>query len=115
MTQLAPDSYNRRNDFAGLLNHYGVADPDVFAPNLFLIVQGRPGHSTPGNNNWFQSCHRSQDSSSTDLDQNIQQFGLDLFRFILESHSPPRSLGRHTEGITLRVVIDLYHRTIRLV
>jgi hypothetical protein len=60
--------HNLRDHIAGPLNNYGVADPDILAINLILVVQGGPADHDAADLNGFHDGDRRQDTCAAHLD-----------------------------------------------
>ena len=81
---------NRRNHLASFLNHNRIADPDVFSLDFILVVQCCAANGAPANKHRFEHSNWCQNSSATNLDDNVEQACLDAFRFVFVSNRPAR-------------------------
>ena len=113
--QIRPHADDRRNDFARLFDHDGVADANVFSFDFLFVVQRRARHAAAADSHRFERRDRREHSGATDLDQNIEQLRLDPFGLVLVSDRPARRFGGEAERLALRESIDFHDRAIRLV
>ena len=93
--------HHRWNHFARFLDHDGVADANVFAPDFIFVVQSGPGHAAAADGDRLQVGHGRQNSGPTHLDEDIVEPGLDSYRFVFVSNGPTRRLGREAESFAL--------------
>lgn len=72
-------SHDLRDDITGALDHDRVADADVLALQLILVVQGGIGHNDTADRDRGQPRNRGQLAGPSHLDVDILQQGRGLF------------------------------------
>src|SRR5437879_10132318 len=65
--------HNGGNHFASFFDHDGVTDPDVFAFDFVLVVQGGACYGTSAHQDRLQRRHRREDSGASDLNDDVVQ------------------------------------------
>src|SRR5205823_1689513 len=95
------DFDNRGNHFAGFFNDHRVTDSNILPFDFLLVMQSGAGNSAPTDQHRLQDRDRSQGAGSSDLDENIEQSGLDAFRFIFVGNRPSGGFGSKPEPLTL--------------
>ena len=101
-----------RNDLSSLLDDYGVADADVLPLDFLLVVQGGARDGGAGNQHRLQLRHRCQNAGATDLDGDVLEHGLHLFRQELVGSRPAGRAGGRPELLALGSGNDLHHGSI---
>src|SRR6202022_1834060 len=74
------DPDDLRDHVAGALDHDGVADADILARDLVLVVQGGTLHDDSPDGDRFEHRHRGQRALAAYLDPDVAQHGLRLLR-----------------------------------
>src|SRR3984893_12587868 len=74
----------------GALDDDGVADPDILARDLVLIVQGGTLHDDPADGDRLEHRHRGQRALAADLDRDVTQHSLCLLCGKFLSDRPAR-------------------------
>ena len=62
---------HRRNHFAGLFDHDGVANPNVFAFDFVFVVKRCAADAASADHNRLERRDRRKDSGSSDLNQDV--------------------------------------------
>ena len=106
---------HRRNDLAGLLHEHVVADTDVLAGDLVLVVQCGTRHGGPGQDDRLQFGHGRQHTCATNLDRNGVDLGLGPLGLELVGDGPARRLGRAARLAPQSEVVHFGHCTVRAV
>ena len=104
-----------RDHVAGALQHHRVADPDVLARDLVLVVQGRVLHQHAADIHRLQPCDRRQRAGAADLDADILQHGHCLLGRELPGDRPARRAADETQPALQRQVVDLVNHAIDVV
>ncbi len=109
------DLDHRRNHFAGFFDHDRIADPDVFAFDFIFVVQGRAGDRAAAHDDGLEHRYGREDSSSPDLDHDVEQACLNSFRCVFVCDRPSRRFGGETEPLALRERIHFHHCAVGLI
>ena len=104
-----------RDDVAGLLEDDPVADPDVLAPDLVEVVEGRPGDGRAGDLDRRHVGDRRERPGPADVRDDVLDERLDLLRRELEGDRPARRPADHPEARLLVEPVDLDHDPVGLV
>ena len=103
------------DDVAGLLEDDPVADPDVLAPDLVEVVEGRPRDGRAGDLDRRHVRDRRQRPGPADVRDDVLDERLDLLGRELEGDRPARRPADHPEPRLLVEPVDLDHDAVGLV
>src|SRR5271165_7518172 len=106
------DRDDLRDHVAGALDHDGVADPNILAGDLVLIVQGGALHDDTAHGDRLEHRHRGQRALAADLDRDVLQYRLSLLRREFLRHRPTRRPADHAEPLLQSEVVDLVDHTV---
>ena len=95
------------NDFAGFFDGDGVADADVFLPDVILVVQRRAADGAAGQENRLQLRHRRERAGASDLDGDGFEFRFGLFGGVFVGDGPARRFGGEPGLLALRKEFSL--------
>ena len=109
------DFDDRRNHFTRFFDHDGVADADILAFDLVFVVQRCPRNRAATDQDRLQFRDRGENSSATNLNNDVEQFGFNAFGRVLVGNCPPRGFGGESERFALRQGVDFDHSAIRFV
>ena len=115
VTQLDNRAQDLGNDVAGLAQYHGVSDEDSLALDLEGVVEGGHLDSRSRNGHRPHDPVRRDAARSSDIDTNVEKFGIDLLRRVLVRDGPPGSSRSCTKLALQRDIIDLDHHTVDLV
>ena len=101
------DRDDLRDHVAGALQHDGVADTDVLAGDLVLVVQRGAGDQHAADVDWFEFGDRGQRAGAADLDADVAQHRGGLFGRELPGDRPARRAADEAEPALQRQVVDL--------
>ena len=104
-----------RNHVAGPLKHHHIADTDVLAGDLILVVQGRPRNQHAAHVHRFQFGHGRQRAGAPHLDPDLLQDGRGLFGGKLPRHGPAWRAPDKTKAPLQAKVVQLVHHAIDVV
>ena len=104
-----------RDDVAGLLEDDPVADPDVLAPDLVEVVEGRARDGRAGDLDRRHVRDRRQRPGPADVRDDVLDEGLDLLGRELEGDRPARRPADHPEPRLLVDPVDLDDDAVGLV
>ena len=93
----------------------GVPDADVLAPDLVLVVQGRPPYRGAGDGNRIEQGYRRDRPGAADLQEDVAKHRARLLRLELEGHGAARALGGGPETLLLVETVDLDDDAVDLV
>ena len=96
------------DDIAGPLNPDPIPAPHVQLAHEILVVQGGAAHRHSGHQHRAQVSDRSQLPGSTDLDDDVHEFGLLLPRGELERHRPSRASRPFSKLALVGEPVDLH-------
>ena len=82
------DPDHRGNHLAGFFDEDPIADADVLAGDLFLVVQGGAGHAAAGDLHGLKFGHRGEGTHASDLHRNTVEFRPCAFGLVFVSHGP---------------------------
>ncbi len=85
------DAHDLRDHVAGALDHHRIADANVLARDLVLIVQGGVLHHHAAHRHRLQPRHRRQLAGAADLDLDAFQHGFGLFGGEFMRNGPARA------------------------
>jgi hypothetical protein len=108
-------AHDFRDHVAGPANDDGVADADVFAANLILVVQSGVDHRHATDENRFEPCHRRQCASTADLDADVEQLGDRLLGGEFVRQRETWVVSSETEALVSRQLVQLVDHTIDIV
>ncbi len=100
---------------ARLLEHHGVADPDVLAADLGQVVERGPGHRGAGDLRGPQVRDGREGPGPADVGDDVLDQGLHLLRRELERDRPARGAADHAQAGLLVEAVHLDHDAVRLV
>ena len=104
-----------RDDVAGLLEDHPVADPDVLAPDLVEVVEGRSRDRRAGDLDRGHVGDRRQRPRPPDVRDDVLDERLDLFGRELEGDGPAGRPADHAETGLLVEPVDLDDDAVGLV
>ena len=96
-----------RDDVAGALQDDSIADPDVLAGDLVLIVQGRVAYHDTADRDRMQTRHGGQGAGAPHLDVDTFEHGLGLLGREFVSDGPARTAGDEAEPRLPVQAVDL--------
>src|ERR1700746_2892951 len=106
------DRDDLRDHIAGALHDHRVADADILAGDLVLIVQGGALHDDAAYGDRLEHRHRGQRALAADLDRDVAQNGLRLLRRGFFRPRPTRRPADHAEPLLQSEVVDLVDHTV---
>ncbi len=106
-TLLQDHPHDLRDDVAGALDHHGVADADVLAPDLALVVQGGVRDRDAADLDRLQPGDRGEGAGAADLDLNCLQHRLGLLGLEFVGDRPARRPADHAEALLPVQAVDL--------
>ena len=109
------DTNDLRNDVAGALDDDGIADPDVLACDLILVVQRRPADHDAADRDRLELGDRRQGAGTSDLDVDAVEHGLGLLGRKLVRDRPARGPADHAEPLLQVEPIDLVDHAVDVV
>ena len=109
------DADHLRDDVAGALHHHRIAFANVLAGDFIFIVQGRPADHHAADGYRFQLGHRRQRAGPADLDRDLIEDRLRLFRRELMGGRPARRAADHAEPVLPVEPVDLVHHAVDVV
>ena len=119
MEFLQPTIEDHRDDLrdhvASPLQHDGVADADILAPDLVLIVQCGAADQDAADVDRLKFCHRRQRAGAADLDTDFPQHGGGLFGGELPGDGPTRRAPDKAETALQPEVVYLVDDTVDVV
>jgi len=92
---------------AGALDHDGVADADILARDLVLVVQGGTLHDHTPDGDRLEHRHRGQRALAANLDPDVVQHGLRLLCGKFLGDRPARRPADHAEPLLQGEIVDL--------
>ena len=104
-----------RDHVAGALQHDGVADADVLAGDLVLVVQRRVLHQHAADIHRLEPRDRRQRAGAADLDADVLQHGHRLFGGELPGDRPARRAADEAEPALQRQVVELVDHAVDVV
>ena len=90
VAELDDRPHDLRDHVARLAQHHGVADEDALASHLVRVVEGRPLDRGTGHDDRRHQPERRHATRAADVDEDVEQLGVDLFRRVLVRDGPPR-------------------------
>ena len=115
VTQVNDRAEHLGDHITGLADHHRVADQHTLAFDLGGVVQCRHAHRGSGDAHRSHERERGDASGAADVDLDIDQRGLGLFRRVLVRHRPPGRPRGRAQAPLLGEVVDLDHHAIDLV
>ncbi len=109
---LAPHRQNSGDDVARLLDQDRIADPDIQVIDIVLVVQCGPANPRSGYLNGLEQGHGGQSPGPADLDLDVEDAGLLLFRRVLVGHGPARHLAGRAQQRARSQVIQFDNRPV---
>ena len=103
------------DDVTGLADHHGVADQHALALDLRGVVQSGQADRRTGDPYRVHERERGDPAGAPDVDPDVTQDRLGLFRRVLVGHRPPRRTRGGAEAALLGEIVDLDHHTVDLV
>src|SRR5579883_3185184 len=103
------------NHLAGALDQHPVADAQVFALDIALVVQGGPLDGYAANVDRFEQGPGIDRAGAPDIDANVEQTCCDLRGGILKSNRPAWIAGDGAQFLLLHDIINLDDHAIDLV
>ncbi len=104
---LGHDPDDLRDDVAGALDDDGVADADILARDLVLVVQGGALHDDAADGDRLERRDRGQRALPADRDQDVAQHRLRLLGRKFVRERPARRAADHAEPLLQREIVDL--------
>ena len=111
---LLEDGGDGGDDLAGLLDEDVVADADVLAADVVLVVERRAGDRRAAEPHGAQLGDGREDAGAADLHRDRLDDGLGALRRVLVGARPARRLGRRAERLVERAVVDLHDGAVHL-
>ena len=108
------DADNCRNHIARFLDHHTIADPEILARDLLLIVKRGPAHGAAGDKDRLKLRDGCQDTAAPDLHGDVEKACLGLLRLVLVGDRPAGGLAGGTEAGVLRDQVGFNDGTVRL-
>uniref|UniRef100_A0A0N4ZWK6 Amidase domain-containing protein n=1 Tax=Parastrongyloides trichosuri TaxID=131310 RepID=A0A0N4ZWK6_PARTI len=103
------------DDVAGALQDDGVADADVLAGDLVLVVQGGVADHDAADGDGMQAGDGGQGAGAADLDVDAFQNGRGLLRRELVGDGPSRASGDEAEALLPVQTVDLVDHAVDVV
>ena len=100
------------NDIAGPLNDHQIADPNILAVNVLLIVQRGVLHRSPADHHRLQNRLRVQAAGAPHADDDVPQPGCGPFRRKLVGNGPARFPPGKAQRVLLRDAVHLDHQPV---
>ena len=97
---------------AGALDEHPVADPDVLAANVVLVVQRGHLHRRAADLDGFQDRVGVEAARPPDVDADVKQLGHPLRGRELVGHGPARIVGDDAEPLLHLERVDLDHHAV---
>src|SRR5699024_8018916 len=114
-TQRHDWAYDFWNDVPGFAQHHGVTNFDAFGFHHILVMQGGHRHGRAIHKHRFHNRIGGDSSSPSDVDQDVEQFGVHFFRWIFVGHRPSRRPRGITKLLLIGHAVDFDHDAIDLV
>jgi hypothetical protein len=112
---LGNDGDDFRNHVTSPAHDHRIADPDILAPHLVLVVQRRVGHRDAADEDRLQPGDRRDRAGAADLDVNAEHLGQRLFGRELVGDGKTRRPRDKTELILPVEAVDLVDHAIDVV
>ena len=104
-----------RDDVAGALHDDGIADADVLARDLVLVVQRRVRDDNAADRNRLELCDRRQRASAANLNFNAAQHRRRLFGGELVRDGPARRARHESEPLLIIETVHLVDDAVDIV
>ncbi len=104
-----------RDHLAGTLDDDGVADANVLAVDVALVVEGGHADVRAANDDGLEDGERGEDAGAPDVDGDVAQLRGALLGRELERRGPTRLAADHAEPFPIAHVVDLEHDAIDVV
>ena len=108
------DPHDLRNHVSGAAHDHRVADPDVLAAHLVLVVQRGVGHRHAADEYRLQPGHRRDGAGTSHLHVDADDLRRHLLRRKLVRYREPRRPRHETEALLQREVVDLVDHAVDL-
>ena len=108
-------AHDLRDDVAGALEHDGVADAQVLAPDLVDVVQRGVAHRGAAHDDRGDVRDRGHGADAADVDLDLLELGGDLLGGELVGGRPARRARHEAQLLLLGQRVDLDHDPIGLV
>ena len=108
-------AYDLGYHVAGLAHDDGVAGPDVFQPDLVLVVKARQAHDRAGDTHGYQLRERCRSPGPADRDEDVVEASRLLLGRELVGDGPTGRMGGGTEARVKPEIVHLHDDAVDLV
>ena len=106
------DADDMRDDLPRLLDDDGIADADVFAGNLFDVMQAGAADRRAGDLHRLQIGRRREGAAFADGDEDVVDLGRRFVLLELVGDEPARRFTRGAEPLALVEAVDFEHQAV---
>ena len=113
--QLDDGTEDFRNDVAGLAQNNRVAEQHALLNDDVLVMERRLTHDRTSDRDRLHHCIGCRPTGSTDPNDDVEQYRVDLLGRILVGNGPARRAGGRPKPVVEFEIVDLHHDAIDLV